>query len=312
MSRAGARVPWVDVPGEVQRAVEDAVGSAVVTHDNLVGGFSPGPAGPARLTDGRSVFIKACGDELNPVTPWMHRREAHVLERLPSTVPAARLLASVDTGSWVVIVTELLPGRTPMVPLTRAAIDAVLELVVGLARAEDDAGFDWLDPVGHHELERSTRWAWRKIADEGLVDRLDGWARANLERLIDLEHDWVEAAHGTALLHRDLRTDNIVITPDGAVAVDWPTASRGAEWIDLVGLLPSLHLDGGPDPVEVFGAHPLGRNADADAVNSYLASLAGYFVRQSLLPPPPGIGGVRSFQGRQGEIACNWLQQRLT
>jgi hypothetical protein len=79
-----------------------------------------------------------------------------------------------------------------------------------------------------------------------------------------------------------------------------------------VGLLPSLHLDGGPDPVEVFGAHPLGRNADPDAVNTYLAALAGYFVRQSLLPPPPGINGVRVFQRRQGEIACNWLQQRLT
>ena len=98
--------------------------------------------------------------------------------------------------------------------------------------------------------------------------------------------------------------------PADDVLVDWPAASLGAEWIDLVGLLPALHLDGGPPPAELFAAHPRGRHADPAAVDAFLASLAGYFTRQALLPAPPGLPTVRAFQAAQGAIARAWLAER--
>lgn len=76
-----------------------------------------------------------------------------------------------------------------------------------------------------------------------------------------------------------------------------------------MGLLPALHLDGGPPPAEVFAAHPAARRADPVAVDAFVASLAGYFTRQALLPPPPGLPTVRAFQAAPGAIAREWAAQ---
>jgi cysteine desulfurase/selenocysteine lyase len=47
------------------------------------------------------------------------------------------------------------------------------------------------------------------------------------------------------------------------------------------------------------------------AVTAYLAALTGYFVHESLQPPPPGIPHVRAFQRAQGEVCIAWLRERL-
>ena len=94
------------------------------------------------------------------------------------------------------------------------------------------------------------------------------------------------------------------------MVVDWPGASLGAAWVDLVGLLPALELDGGPTPEEVFEHHPLGRAADRDSVSAFVASIAGYFTRMSLLPSPPGLPTLRRFQAAQGRIARRWIAHR--
>jgi len=62
----------------------------------------------------------------------------------------------------------------------------------------------------------------------------------------------------------------------------------------------------------VFTGHLLGRHADPDAVTAALAGLAGFFLRNSLLPPPPGIPTLRAFQRAQGDAALTWLRSRLT
>jgi aminoglycoside phosphotransferase (APT) family kinase protein len=56
------------------------------------------------------------------------------------------------------------------------------------------------------------------------------------------------AAAGPALLHGDLRADNLLLTPSRVVAVDWPRACAGAAWVDLLLLLPSVAMQGGPNP----------------------------------------------------------------
>jgi aminoglycoside phosphotransferase (APT) family kinase protein len=121
------------------------------------------------------------------------------------------------------------------------------------------------------------------------------------------------AIAGDRLVHLDLRSDNVIFAEDGPhddVVVDWPGASVGAPWIDLVGLLPALELDGGPAPEEVFEEHPVGKAADPASVSVFVAAIAGYFTRMSLLPPPPGLPTVRQFQAAQGLIARRWIGGR--
>src|SRR5205823_3715912 len=81
--------------------------------------------------------------------------------------------------------------------------------------------------------------------------------------LVALEAAAPEATTGTTLLHADLRADNILLTPSRVFFIDWPWASLGASWVDLLFMLPSVAMQGGPKPWQIFDDHPLGRRAPA-------------------------------------------------
>src|SRR5713101_2950653 len=73
--------------------------------------------------------------------------------------------------------------------------------------------------------------------------------------LAALETGWEAAAEGPTLVHADLRADNILLAGDRMVVVDWPWACLAAPWFDLVAMLPSVHMQGGPSPETLFGDH---------------------------------------------------------
>ena len=310
MERSGRRASWDVVPRGVFAALAHELGASVTPGPLIAGGFSPGPAGPCVLADGRRIFVKTCGPELNADTPALIRREAEVLAALPTQAPAPRLLALVDVDGWVALAVEFVPGRTPVAPLGVADVTAVLALVERLAQTDAPPGAVLAPAMRDHGAHF---WAWRKAAeDDALAARLDRWSHRHLSALVEREAQWPDAVAGTRLVHGDLRTDNVVLGADGVdLLVDWPSAGIGAPWVDLVGLLPSFHLDGAPAPAELFDAHPVGRAAPAEQVDCFLAALAGYFTRQSLLPSPPGLPTVRSFQAAQGAVARRWLADRL-
>ena len=167
-----------------------------------------------------------------------------------------------------------------------------------------DAGPIGLDPAAFS--------GWRSLAaDPALAARLDPWSRANVDRLAALEADWAIAARGTTLLHGDLRADNILLTDDRVLFVDWPQAALGAPWVDLLCMLPSVTLQGGPDPAEVWRTSPVAAGADPAAVDSVLAAVTGFFVHSALLRAPPGLPHLRRFQCLQGRPALAWLRSRV-
>jgi len=295
------------MPAHVRRAVDSISGAAVVSATNLDGGFSPGPAARCALADGRTVFVKAAGLELNPHSPGMHRREGQVLGTLGGGAPAPALVGMFDDGDWVALVIEWIEGRMPVAPLDRHDVDRLLHLVERLAVVEAS---DDLRPC--HAAHPGLWGHWRRLLDEPLTG-LDGWSQRHLDGLVELEADVADAIGGDRLVHLDLRSDNVIFSAVGAdddVIVDWPGASAGAPWIDLVALAPALELDGGPTPAHLLARHPVGRAADPDAVTVLIASIAGYFTRMSLLPPPVGLPTLRPFQAAQGLIARRWLAQR--
>ena len=57
---------------------------------------------------------------------------------------------------------------------------------------------------------------------------LDGWSERNLAALAALEAEAPAAAAGDTLLHLDLRADNLLLTPERVLVVDWPHARVGA------------------------------------------------------------------------------------
>ena len=310
MGREGVRAVWGEVPPTIRDEIDALLGSPVVVTTGVRGGFSPGPAVRAELADGRTVFVKAAGTARNPQSPAFHRREGVVLGILPASVPAPRLLGVVDDGDWVALVVEWVAGRMPSAS-DPADVRRLLDVLDRVAAATAGGPTPGLRPFA--EEHGSLGGHWIRLAGAPLPG-LDDWSRRHLEQLAALDALAPDATAGTHVVHVDTRTDNVVLAASGPrddVVVDWPGAALGAPWIDLVGLLPALHLDGGPPPAEVFAAHPLGRRAEPAAVDAFLASLAGYFTRQALLPPPPGLPTVRAFQAAQGVIARRWLAARL-
>jgi aminoglycoside phosphotransferase (APT) family kinase protein len=146
--------------------------------------------------------------------------------------------------------------------------------------------------------------------DPDLLAGLDDWSARHLDRLAELEPRWTDAAAGTTLLHGDLRADNMLITEDGVVFVDWPHACTGAPWFDVVAFAPSVAMQGGPDPEWLLGRARSADGADPDAITAVVTAVAGYFTWQAQLPAIQGLPTVRAFQGAQGEQARAWLRRR--
>ena len=309
---AGIRLRWPDVPGWVRAAVEDWLDSRVVSAVSRSGGFSPGVAARLETADGRRVFAKAAGPEPNPVTPQAHSQEARVAAALPAEAPVPRLLWSFEEDGWVVLLFENVEGRNPAVPWRADELGRTLDALADLSElltpsplplggVVGDAGGWSVISEGH----------WRKLREER-DDRLDGWSARHLDDLAALEAEASDAVGGDTLLHLDVRADNLLLGPEGRVlVVDWPHARVGAAWVDAVFFAPSVAMQGGPRPEDLFDRHPYsGDRADAEALTAVAAAVAGFFTREGLQPAPPGLPTLRAFQAAQGEVARGWLERR--
>ena len=140
---------------------------------------------------------------------------------------------------------------------------------------------------------------------------LGRWAYDNREQLVLWEQEALRVCSGDALVHGDLRADNVLIDPDHdhrVWLIDWPHASVGAPWLDLAFMLPSVALQGGGDAGdELPRPRGLGGRADDD-LRAGLAGLAGYFAWSSRQPPPLGIPNLRRFQAAQAVATLRWLR----
>ena len=306
---AGVHLPWARVPAAVQEWAAGVAGSPVapVAVRDLTGGFSPGATSVLEWP-GHTIFVKAVGPELNPDSPGMYRREAVVSAALPRSPRVPRLLELYDDGAWVALAFEAVDGHPPAHPWVTAELDAVVDALSAM-HAE-------LTPSPTQEPGSLAAYAanlfggWAALASRGAPDGLDPWAVAHLDRLAELEAAWPEACAGTTLVHGDVRADNVLLTSDGVVFVDWPHAAVGNPAFDTVGWAPSVELEGGPAPEDLLARHAPSRSADPDAVTVLVAAVSGFFISHAFRPAPPGLPTVRAFQAAQGAVALDWLRRR--
>jgi Phosphotransferase enzyme family len=304
---AGVHLPWAKVPSAVKAWAAALGGGEPTVVRDLRGGFSPGATAWLECPRG-AVFVKAVGEELNPESPALHRREAVVSSALPQAPTFPVLLDVYDDGAWVALAFDAVEGNLPHHPWDPAELDAV---VAGLEHAHGaltPSPATHLEPAARHYQRLFGGWA--ELAAAPDTPGLDSWSRENLSRLAELEAGWPEAVDGQTLIHGDIRSDNILVGPNGPVFVDWPHAAVGNPVFDLVAWASSVVLEGGPRPEELLARHGPSRAADPHVVTVLLAAVSGYFVLHSLRPPPPGLPTLRPFQAAQGEVALDWLRRR--
>jgi len=307
----GSRLDWGQVPIHIRNRVATALGSPVVVAVNEAGGFSPGVAARCRLADGGRCFIKAVSSAQNPDSPGMHRREAAIAAQLPPGLPVPRLLELIDEDGWVVLVFEEVDGGPLALPWSWTDLASTFRALADLAGAATPCPVAGLPTFAERHVEMFS--GFRQLADgDPAVGLVDPWTRRHLDRLAELEAGWEVAASGSSLLHSDLRSDNLLVRSDGSiVVVDWPHACVGVPWVDLVCMLPSIEVDGGPSPGAIESRlNPFGLELPEE-VDRVVVALAGFFTFKGLQPDPPGLPTLRAFQRAQGDVARTWAASRL-
>ena len=301
------RITWAHLPQTVREGVENILGEAVVEAASQPGGFSPGSADRVQLASGRRAFVKAASSQHNATTPDLHRREAAVTAALPQGVLAPDLLGMYDDGTWVALALADVAGWHPQEPWVETEVLQVLDALADMGQISVPA--DLHLPLYQDSLQGAFL-GWAKVQSRPL-ESMDSWAANHLERLVELAQRGTAALAGDSLVHGDLRADNILLTGQGVVFLDWPWAARGAAWVDGLSVLinvktlnPSAAVD------QFFETHRLFAGTSAHAITAVMAGWAGYFLDISRRPAPQGIPTLRQFQRQQADALMHWIQAR--
>jgi aminoglycoside phosphotransferase (APT) family kinase protein len=300
---------WQELPQVIRTKVEELLGAPVTFSETQPGGFSPGVAAKVLTSRGRRAFVKSVSSLISKPSAEANRREIRVMSALHDNHRVPKLLYSFEEGSWITLIYEIVEGKHPDLPWNDDELDFVLSELAELSSS--------LTPCPHPEVftnlaerDQDTFTGWRRFFYErSTMSRLeDPWVEKNFEALVQLETNWAAASKGTSLVHTDLRADQILITDSKAVFLDWPHAKIGASWIDFLFMFPSIVLQKGPSMSALVQRSPLAHVSKAD-LSSVGAALAGFFLWNSLQPPPPRLTTLREFQRKQGNVVVRWLEE---
>ena len=286
--------------------VEERCGSPVVDAASQGGGFTPGFASVLTCADGSTHFVKAASAKAQRLFAASYREEARKLAGLPDSVPAARLLWSVD-DDWVVLGMEYVAGRAPHRPWRIGELERVLTAVTAMAHALTPAPEDLeLDTFAEEYAGFVAAWDHVRTTrpDLPLLDE------AHVEEASALAEGFAEVTAGTTLVHTDLRDDNLILGADDRVWMcDWNWPVVGAAWLDTLFLLLQPRGDG-VDVERILAEHELTRDVPPEDVDRVLALLAGYFLRQRDEPAPATSPYLRQHQSWCAEVTWAWLAER--
>lgn len=243
----------------------------------------------ARLADGRSVFLKHA---LTPEAEEWLRTERLVYEHVHGSFMPGYLGAN----DAVLVLEDLSAADWPP-PWSTRRIDSVLQMLSNVGSSTRPSSLPRLEDM------RGAIVGWPTVADDrgpmlstGICS--EQWLEAALPALLQAADN--AELDGDDLLHADVRSDNLCFKAVGPLLVDWNIACIGNGDFDVAFWLPSLRLEGGPQPWEVL--------PDAGGL---AAVVAGFFAARVGLPAPAGAPTVRDFQLRQLEVALPWAAREL-
>jgi hypothetical protein len=282
------------VPPGLAEAVERALGRRPTSFRPVAGGYTVALRFVVTLDDDTSAFVKVAADDS---TAGFLRAE-HVVYRSVRTPFLPRLLAFADDGSRPILVIEDLSHARWPPPWRAGDVDRVRAALKAIAATPPPPELPSLEALG--QLLRG----WERVAEDprpflGLRLASAAWLERALPVLRAAEDRAV--LDGPALLHSDVRSDNLCFVGDRAVLVDWNWACRGNPATDLAFWAPSLAAEGGPAPEET-----------APGLRFEPALVSGYFAAQAgLVAGTPSLVRVRALQRLQLVHALPWASRVL-
>jgi Ser/Thr protein kinase RdoA (MazF antagonist) len=133
----------------------------------------------------------------------------------------------------------------------------------------------------------------------------------NIDGLVSLGERALSAIRGETLTHWDVRSDNLLITPDSTVVfVDWAHTCRAAGWVDPVIAACDLVGEADVDPDAQLARFPAVRAVDPIDITAFIAAVVGGLTFAAAMPEPPGLPTIRSWQREQAAMLLSWLSRR--
>jgi hypothetical protein len=279
---------------DLDERIERAVGSPPVRYEPRPGGYSTADRFAVTLADGRSVFVKSA-DAPN-LADWL-RREHEVYTALSgSFIPS--LVGWDDDGKRPLLAIEDLSDADWKPHWDTPRVAAVLAALQELADAVPPPN---TPPVRESFGELFDRW--RVVeSDPGPFLSVGLRDTAWLDRSLPVILAAVDSAPvaGDRLCHLDVRSDNFCFRDGRAVLVDWNWTSLANPDVDVAAWLPSLRVEGGPQPWDVL--------PEAGGLSAFIAGVWAAVVG---LPPPATAPNVRDLQRRQLAVALDWIDREL-
>ena len=279
---------------ELNGRVERAVGSAPVGYRPVSGGYSSADRFVVSLADGRSVFVKSA--EADNLAAWL-RREYEVYGALAGAF-LPELLGWDDDGQRPVLVLEDLSGADWTARWDANRIDAVRGALLELASQPAPP-----NTATVRETFPDLFACWHVVAEDPLpflsaCVRDERWLERSLPAILEAADR--APVSGSALCHLDVRSDNLCFRDDRAMLVDWNWVSYASPDIDVAAWLPSVRVEGGPQPWEVL--------PDAGELAAFVAGVWAAVVG---LPAPATAPNVRGVQRAQLAVALDWIDREL-
>jgi hypothetical protein len=272
-----------------------AVGTRVVDATLITGrGYTQNRRMILRLADGRTVFAKQATDEIT--ADWL-RAEHRAYSQLRGSFVAELIGWDDDGGPSPLLVLQDLSGSRWPPPWEPGMVDSVRAMLADVAAHPVPDG---LEPVSDRSYMDGN---WAEVAADpqpllGLGMCSAAWLEGALPVLLDAAD--LGLYGGTALVHLDVRSDNMCFPPGRAVLFDWNLAAVGNPEIDVAFWLPGLALEGGPQPDEVAAVSP-----------GVAGLVAGFFACRAGLPLIGRAPLVRDIQRRQLAVALPWAARTL-
>ena len=282
------------------RELCSAIGLEVDRIEPITRGYTPAQRAVVTLASGERAFLKVAADE--ETAEWL-KREIAMYDALTGARFMPRCLEAWREGERN---TEVAPPYLMLEDLSAAYwpapwregdLEAVLETLREVAATPAPGHLQRFEASSTHEGWEQVALAPRRFIELGLRDA--AWLERALPTLLEAEASMPDG--GGELMHLDVRSDNLCITPDrGALLIDWNWASVGHADYDLAFWLPSLHGEGGPLPDAILPGRP-----------DLAAAVSGFFCSQASLPPLPKAPRVRAIQLAQARSALPWAERAL-
>lgn len=266
-------------PATVDREASDTAARWIVADDH---NLKPGR---------RSAFVKIGATETT--AEWTRTEHRNYRSLRGRFLPA--VLGFDDDGERPALALEDLSRADWPPPWTDERVTAVLDALVAVGQTP---------PPDHLTRQTVDLVAdWRDVAiDPGPFLALRICSASWLEHALPvLTAAAVEAPLvGDALVHMDVRSDNLCFRDGRAIVVDWNHARIANPDLDIAFWLPSLHAEGGPSPEELLPHAP-----------ALAAWVAGYFCARAGKAPLPEAPHVRRLQAQQSRTALPWAARAL-